>query len=56
MTDTLVERVDRLVHADKTLLLSSSPTSVAIQELLVRTEALEQAIQEIALEVQKLSP
>jgi hypothetical protein len=55
LTDTLVERVDRLVHAGKEPLLSTTSTSVAIRELLFRTDALEQAVREIALEVQKLS-
>jgi hypothetical protein len=32
-----------------------TPTSVAIGQLLLRTEALENALREIALEVQKLT-
>jgi hypothetical protein len=55
MADSLVERVDELVSAGKEPLLSTTPTSVAIRELLVRTEALEKAVREIALEVQKLA-
>jgi hypothetical protein len=55
MADTLVERVDKLVRADKESLLSTTPVSVAIRELLFRTEALENAVREIALEVEKLS-
>jgi len=55
LTDTLVERVDKLVHAGREPLLSTTPTSVVIRELLSRTEALERAIGEIALEVQRLS-
>ncbi len=55
LTDTPVERVDRLLRAGKEPLLSTTPTSVAIRELLFRTEALEQAVREIALEVQKLA-
>src|SRR5205085_1004547 len=35
--------------------LSTTPTSLAIQELAVQVEALEVAVREIALEVQKLS-
>ena len=60
-TDTLVERVERLVHTEKpprvwgNPRLSSTPTSLAIRELAIRTEALEDAVREIAREVQKLS-
>ena len=61
LPDTLIERVDKLVHASKappewgSPLLSTTPKSVAIQEIAARTEALEKAVREIALEVQKLS-
>jgi sigma54-dependent transcription regulator len=55
LTDTLIERVDRLVHASKQPLLSTTPTSVAISELALRIEALERAMREIALEVQRVS-
>ena len=61
LTDTLMERVDNLVHARNAPpewgnpLLSTTPTSLAVRELAVRTEALEKAVREIALEVQKLS-
>ena len=55
LTDTLVERVDRLVQAGKEPLLSTTPTSVAIRELAARSDALERAVREIALEVQKFS-
>ena len=55
LTDTLIERVDKLVRAGKRPLLSVTPTSVAVQVLAARTEALEHAVREIALEVQKLS-
>lgn len=60
-TDTLIERVDKLVHARNAPLewgdplLSTTPTSLAVRELAVRTVALENAVREIALEVQKLS-
>lgn len=60
-TDTLVERVEKLVHAQNPPLvwgnprLSSTPRSLAIEELAARTEALEDAVREIAYEVQKLS-
>ena len=55
LTATLIERVDTLVQAGKQPLLSTTPTSLAIRELLARNEALERAVREIALEVQKLS-
>jgi predicted sugar kinase len=61
LTDTLMERVDNLVHTRHAPpewgnpLLSTTPTSLAVRELAVRTEALEKAVREIALEVQKLS-
>ena len=61
LTDTLMERVDELVPARNTPpewgdpLLSTTPTPVAIRELAVRTDALEKAVREIALEVQRLS-
>ena len=60
-TDTLVERVEKLVHSQKppsvwgNPRLSSTPTSLAIRELAIRTEALEDAVREIAREIQKLS-
>jgi hypothetical protein len=61
LTDTLMERVDRLVPPGKrarewgNARLSTTPTSVAVRELAARTEALEDAVRAIALEVQKLS-
>jgi hypothetical protein len=61
LTDDLMERVDKLVQDIKpplewgNPLLSTTPTSIAVQELAARTEALEKAVREIALEVQKLS-
>ena len=55
LTDTLIERVDRIVQAGKEPLLSTTPSSVAIRELAARNEALEHAVREIALEVQKLA-
>ena len=61
LTDTLMERVDKLVQPSKpplewgNPLLSTTPTSVAVRELAARTEALESALREIALELQKLS-
>jgi hypothetical protein len=48
LTDTLLERVDKLIQADKQPLLSTTPTTDAIRELAARTEALEKAVREIA--------
>jgi len=55
-----MERVDELIQPRKPLewgspLVSTTPISVAVQELALRTEALAKAVREIALEVQKLS-
>lgn len=61
LTDTLIERVDRLIEASKTPLewgnprLSMTPTPLAVRGLAQETSALERAVREIALEVQKLS-
>ena len=55
LTDTLIERVDQLVEASKAPLLSTTPTSVVVWELAARTDALEQAVREIAREVQNLA-
>jgi uncharacterized protein YaiL (DUF2058 family) len=55
LTDTLLERVDKLVQAGRQPILSTTPLSTAVGELAARTEALEKAMREIALEVQKLS-
>lgn len=61
LTDTLMERVNKLIRPPRPArkwgnpLLSTTPGALAIQELAVRTEALENAVREIALEVQKLS-
>lgn len=59
LTETLVDRVDELVQQPGqrpwgNALLSTTPTSVAIRALIDRTEAVEHAVREIALEVQKL--
>jgi len=56
-----MERVEKLVRPSKpppewgSPLQSTTPTSIAIQELAAQTEALANAVREIALEVQKLS-
>ena len=55
LTDTLISRVDKLVQASKRPLLSTTPTTAAVRELVARTDALENAVREVALEVQKLS-
>ena len=60
-TDSLVERVDMLIEAARVPLewgsprLSTTPTSLALRELVAQVEALESAVREIAFEVQKLS-
>jgi hypothetical protein len=61
LTDSLTDRVERLLHHSERPTewghprMSMTPTSVAIGQLLLRTEALENALREIALEVQKLT-
>jgi hypothetical protein len=61
LTDTLIERMNKLVHPGNAPLewgnplLSTTPTSLAVHELAVRTEALEKGLRELALEVQRLS-
>ena len=55
LTGTLTERVDKLVHAGRRPLLSTTSATVALGELATRIEALESAVQEIAREVQKLA-
>jgi hypothetical protein len=55
LSDTLIERVEKIVDAHKRPLLSTTPNSDAVRELAARTEALEEAVREIALEVQKRS-
>jgi hypothetical protein len=61
VTDALVERVDELLHRESERpliwgnpLVSTTPTSMAIHDLGLRIEALEEAVREIAVEVQKL--
>jgi len=50
----LLERVEKLVQAHRPL-LSTAPLSDAVGELALRIDALEKAVREIAVEVQKLS-
>jgi hypothetical protein len=53
LTDTLIERLDKLVEANKRPLLSTAPLTDAVGELALRIDALEKAVREIAREVQK---
>ena len=59
--EALMERVAKLVPARDAgpewgnPLLSTTPTPIAIRELALRTEALETAVRELALEVQRFS-
>lgn len=61
LADTLIERVDSLIQARNAPPewghpgLSVTPRSLVIEQLNQRIEALENAMREIALEVQKLS-
>jgi hypothetical protein len=55
-----MQRVGKLVPPSRKRewghpLVSTTPTSVAIRDLALRVEALEEALREIALETQKLS-
>ena len=61
-TDVLTELVDQLIHrtAESRVawgnpLLSTTPTSMAIRDLAERMEVLEEAVQQIALQVQRLA-
>jgi hypothetical protein len=52
---TLIERVDELVQPHKQQLLTTTPRTVVIGELVERIETLERVVREIALEVEKLA-
>lgn len=56
LTETLSERVDKLIEAQKSSepLLSVTPAPVVIGELLRRCEGLEHAIREIATDIERL--
>jgi hypothetical protein len=60
-TDTLIERVDELIQPHKaphvwgSPRLSATPTPLAVQQLAMEIAELEDAVREIALEVQRLS-
>jgi hypothetical protein len=53
--ETICERVDELISADKGPLLATTGTRAAVEELMVRSAGLEKAIREIAREVQELA-
>jgi len=55
LTDTLMERVNTLIEAGTEPLLTTTPPSAAIRELAARIEALQNAVREIALEVQEFT-
>ena len=55
LDETLCERVDEVIRSHKNLLLSTTGPVAAIGELVRRSEGLEEALREIALEVQKLA-
>jgi hypothetical protein len=55
LDETLCERVDEAIQSHKGLLLSTSGPVSAIGELLTRSEGLEEAIREIAREVERLA-
>jgi hypothetical protein len=53
---SLAERVDALIRAHKSKVLSTTPQSVVIVELAERVETLERVVHEIALAFDKRSP
>ena len=53
--ETMCDRVDELISAYKGPLLMSTGTRAAVEELIARSEGLENAIRELALEVQELA-
>ena len=61
LTGTLLDRVNRLLPAADAqrewgnASLSTTPTSLAVQDLAGRVEALENAVRELAREVERLS-
>ena len=55
LTNTLIERVDNLIEAGTEPLLTTTPPSVAIRELAARIEALQNALREIAIDVQEIA-
>ena len=55
LEETLCGRVDEVIRSHKSLLLSTTGPVAAIGELVTRSEGLEEALREIAREVQKLA-
>ena len=55
--ESLYERVDKLIcsHKGAQPLLATTTTHATIAELIARSEGLEKAVREIALEVQELA-
>lgn len=53
--ETLYERVDKLIEADKGPLLAVMGTQAAIRELATRNRGLEKAVRELAAEVERLA-
>jgi predicted sugar kinase len=55
LDETLSDRVDELIRAHRgERLLSTTGSQAALAELAARTEGLEKAVREIAIEVQRL--
>jgi predicted sugar kinase len=55
LDETLSDRVDELIRAHRgQRLLSTTGSQAALAELAARTEGLEKAVREIAIEVQRL--
>jgi hypothetical protein len=61
LADTLIDRVDKLIQANKAQSgwgsprVSTTPIRLAVQALAAEIAALEDAVREVALEVQKLT-
>lgn len=56
LNETLSQRVDDLIESHhRTTFLSTTGTLAALDELISRNEGLEQAVRELAAEVQRLS-
>jgi hypothetical protein len=57
LTETLLQRVENLIEAHKSdePLLSTTPVPVVLGELAARCQGFEQALREIAAEVEKLA-
>ncbi len=56
LSETLTQRVDELIESHHRMgFLSTTGTRAAVEELIERNEGLEQAVRELAVEVQRLS-